>query len=75
MQQFYEHRATAIRRFFGDLKESQWPLYKSNLWYVPSKKKCQAFEPSEREDDGYTVALAQDTIYRALFNKPLPTKD
>lgn len=49
-------------------------MYRSNLWYSSESQKCQAFEPEERDDDGYMVALSQDTIYRALFNKPLPEK-
>lgn len=70
---YYLARTTAIRHFFGSITEEQWPKYKCNVWYVPTKNKCQSFEPEPQDDDGYTVALSHDTVYRALFNSnPLP---
>lgn len=70
MSEYTKKRDAAIRRFYGNISEAEFPKYECNIWYVPTKDKCLAYEPTEREDDGFTSAVTKSTARNAMFEKP-----
>jgi hypothetical protein len=66
---FYETRARAVRQFYGNIAEADWPKYQYNVWYDPDANKCFPVEPDNNEN---AHALSKSTQFYAMFNKPLP---